>query len=491
MKAFIRTTILCTAIGLSVTSCTKDFAKINTNPNESPAVAPQSLLGPAIYNVISANLDRNLRVNNEFMQVTVTRNDNREFHRYEVRATETEYMWRSWYLQLTNIRDIYNKAEQGRQKGYQVYQGISLILDAWVTSLLTDTYGDIPYFESNLGYSENNTSPYFDEQIDIYRDLLLKLERANVLLNVKDTEKVEISNESFDPIFASDPLKWRKLGNSLYLRLLLRTAHKKELNSIDKIKNILERSSADYPLMSSNEESAILKFTGQEPYLNPFYNSRDLDFNGDKGYSEFFINNLIDLGDPRLSTWATEATLGVYGGMQSGYPKGSIPEIQSRLQLGLKGSTMPGIIMTYPELEFIIAELATKGIIQKNASEHYKNGVRSSIELWGKSITDTYFDNVKVGLQSSDTEEIVLKKIQLQKYFTLMFTDFQQWFEYRRTGMLDLYTGVALQNDGKMPVRLSYPLITQSLNKANYDIAINRIGGDKISSLMWWQIGLK
>lgn len=488
MKAFFKSSILCAALSLSFTSCTKDFVKINTNPNESSAVAPQSLLGPAIYYVITTNLDRNIRLNNEFMQVTVTRNDNREFHRYEVRATETEYMWRNWYLQLTNIRDIYNKAEAGRQAGYQTYKGISLILDAWVTSLLTDTYGDIPYFESNLGYSHNNTTPYFDKQVDIYRDLLLKLERANALL--KENVSVESGNTGFDPIYATDAAKWRKLGNSLYLRLLLRTAHKSELHSVEKIKEILENNTSEYPIMEASEESAILKFTSQEPYLNPYFNARDLDFNGDKGYSEFFINNMLELGDPRLKIWATEATLGVYGGIQSGYPKGSIPELQSRFQLSLKGPAMLGVIMGYPELQFIIAELAEKGIVQKDAIEYYNKGVQSSIEMWGATMPTTYFENAKVAIQVADSPTTRLKKIHLQKYFSLMFTDFQQWFEYRRTGLLDLYTGVALQNDGKMPVRLSYPLITQSLNKANYDDAIGRIGGDKISSLMWWQIGL-
>jgi len=488
MKAFIKSTILCTAISLSLSSCTKDFVKINTNPNQSSAVAPQSLLGPAIYNVITSNIDRNLRVNNEFMQVTVTRNDNREFHRYEVRATETEYMWRNWYVQLTNIRDIYNKAEEGRQAGYQTYQGISLILDAWVSSLLTDTYGDVPYFESNLGYLANNTTPYFDTQEDIYRDLFLKLEKANTLL--QEAAIVESGNSGFDPIFQSDPAKWRKLGNSLYLRLLLRTSHKLELNSVDKIKEILETNTVMYPLMSSNEESAILTFTNQEPYLNPFFNARDIDFNGDKGYSEFFINNMIELGDPRLPIWATEATLGVYGGMESGYPKGSIPEIQSRFQLTLKGPALLGIIMTYPELELIIAELAEKGIVAKNSVDHYNKGVQASIEMWGGLIPTDYFNNTKVGIQNTDTQITRLEKIHLQKFFTLMFTDFQQWFEYRRTGLLDLYTGSGLLNDGKMPVRLSYPLISQSLNKANYDIAIGRIGGDSINGLMWWQNGV-
>ena len=28
--------------------------------------------------------------------------------------------------------------------------GISLICQSWIYSILTDTYGDIPYFQSNL-----------------------------------------------------------------------------------------------------------------------------------------------------------------------------------------------------------------------------------------------------------------------------------------------------------------------------------------------------
>ncbi|ERJ59645.1 SusD/RagB family nutrient-binding outer membrane lipoprotein [Sphingobacterium paucimobilis] len=488
MKNVIKASLIAIVISTSFSSCTKDFVDINTNPNQSAAVAPQSLIGPTIYKMVSANLDRNLRVNNEFMQVTVTTNENREFHRYSIRSSETEYMWRSWFLELTNIRDMYQRAEQGLQPGYQTYQGISLILDAWTTSLLTDMYGDIPYFESNLGYKENNTTPYFDKQIDIYRDLFLKLERANALL--KENKKVEDSYSNFDPLFATNPEQWRKFGNSLYLRLLLRVSHKAELNPIVKLKEILESNTAEYPIMLSNDDSAVLRFQSQEPYINPFFNLRDIDFNGNKGYSEFFINNMLNLQDPRLKTWATEASLGVYGGMQSGYPKGSVPEVQSVFPTTLKGTALLGNIMNYAEVKFIIAELMEKDIIFGDSYTAYKEGVESSITLWGSTLPTDYFANEYVAFLDSDNEEQRLKKIHLQKYLTLMFTDFQQWYEYRRTGLLDLYIGTDLENDGKMPIRLTYPLIVQSLNKKNYDDAVARLGQDAINKSMWWQIGL-
>jgi hypothetical protein len=162
MKFKFNLIIAAATLCITSLSCTKDFVDVNTNPNEAAKVSPQALLGPTIYKTILANIDRNMRINNELMQVTVTTNNNLEFHRYEVRATETEAMWRNWYVELTNIRDIYHSAGIAQQAGFQAYQGISRILDVWVSSLLTDMYGDIPYFQSNLGYKELNTTPVYD-----------------------------------------------------------------------------------------------------------------------------------------------------------------------------------------------------------------------------------------------------------------------------------------------------------------------------------------
>lgn len=495
MKMKLKSIILTAAIGFSLHGCTGDFVEINTNPNQSAKVAPQALLGPTIYKTIVANLNRNLRVNNELMQVTVTTNNNLEFHRYEVRATETEYMWRSWYLELTNIRDIYRSAGEGQQPGYKVYQGISKVLDVWVSSLLTDMYGDIPYFESNLGHHELNTTPVFDRQIDIYRDLFLKLEQANQLLNVPTNaaaaEFIPDAQAGMDPLYGADAQKWRKFANSLYLRLLLRVSHKPELNATLKIKEILETKIAEYPIMQSHDDSAILYFSGQEPYLNPYLNARPIDFNGNKGYADFFIDNLKeddpDLpNDPRLALWATQPTLGLYAGMQSGYRRGLVPEVQSTLHTGLMSHKNLGNIMNYAELQFIKAECVLRGFIVGDAQALYEEGVTSAMNMWGVNVPAGFFNIPRVGFLPADSDTEKLKKVHLQKYFALLFTDFQQWYEYRRTQALDLIPGPGLENR-KMPVRMPYPLISQTVNRANFEEAVARMGGNTPNTIMWWQ----
>lgn len=483
MKLKLKTFIALAAVCFATYSCTDDFVEMNTNPNESAKVAPQALLGPAIYKTITANLNRNLRVNNELVQMTVTTNNNLEFHRYEVRPTETEYMWRSWYVQLTNFRDIYISAAAGQQDGYRAYQGVSRILDVWVSSLLTDMYGDVPYFESNLGYHELNTTPVYDQQIDIYRDLFRKLEEANQLLSEND---IPVSHAATDPLFAGNTLKWRKFGNSLYLRLLLRVSHKAELDATVKIREIVETFADQYPIMSSHDDSAILYFTSQEPYINPYLNAREIDFNGNKGYADFFIESLRETGDPRMAIWATQPTLGVYQGMQSGYPRGQVPERQSTFAPALMSSPLLGNILNYAELQFILAECALREFIDQDLQTYYNNGVTASIEMWGQTVPVGHFSNPRVGILPEDNDTAVLKKIHLQKYFSLFFTDFQQWYEYRRTKALDLYTGPGLEGR-TMPVRMTYPLITQALNKVNFDEASARMGGNTPNTRMWWQ----
>src|SRR5689334_24554939 len=141
--------------------------------------------------------------------------------------------------------------------------GISLVLQSWVYSLLTDTYGDVPYFESNKakpdsGQTAGVVEPAFDRQKDIYLDIFKKLDTANTLL----TANIGIDGAS-DPVYAGNVSRWRKFGNSLYLRLLLRLSGKAEVadQCIAKIKEIVETNKANYPIIASNDESAILKWT--------------------------------------------------------------------------------------------------------------------------------------------------------------------------------------------------------------------------------------
>lgn len=165
---------------LILSGCKKDFEEINTDPVNTPSALPEQLLAPALVNTVRTNMLRNRNFNNELMQVTVSLSDaDGTVFRYEFRNTWADYTWNNWYVQLTNLKDMYAQASDSLTLN-KSYQGISLICQSWIYSMLTDTYGDIPYFES-VKAKEGVLEPSFDKQKDIYLDLFKKLEEANTL----------------------------------------------------------------------------------------------------------------------------------------------------------------------------------------------------------------------------------------------------------------------------------------------------------------------
>ncbi|MCC8407565.1 SusD/RagB family nutrient-binding outer membrane lipoprotein [Mucilaginibacter sp. UR6-1] len=465
------------SLSLFSASCTRNFQEINTDPNSSSFALPQSLLAPAITDVVSANMSRSQRITNELMQITVNMGDtDGKIFRYEVRAAEADYLWNAWYLQLTNFKDIYTG---GKDNLSNTYMAISLICQSWVYSMLTDTYGDVPYFQSNRA-KEGLFLPKFDTQQAIYADIFARLEEANELLKT-GTNVVSTS----DPIFGGNATYWRKFGNSLYLRLLMRVSNKDQA-AIDKIKDMVDVNATNYPIMTSNAESAILKWSGTAPYVSPFSTWRPADWYTPK-LASFFVDNLNEWSDPRIGKWATVFE-GEYAGIPSGYPVGQVPVAKSTLPTALQKEPLLGNVLNYAEVQFILAEAAAKGwITSKPAQQYYQEGITGAITMWGYTVPANYMNYSLIKWDDSYTLDQKMELIHKQKYYALFFTDMQSWFEYRRTGHPVLPKGSGLDNGGVMPARLNYPVYVQAANSENYRAAVAAQGQDVISTQVWWQ----
>jgi hypothetical protein len=480
-----------------LSSCTKDFTNINTDPNGTPTALPQQLLAPALIGTMTYNMMRNRNFNNELMQVTVDISDAEgKVFRYDYRATWADYLYNGLYTELTNFKDIYKVASD--ELNYNPsYMGISVICQSWIYSILTDTYGDIPYFHSNQAKDSAIYEPAFDAQKDIYMDIFRKLDSANVWLG----KNVAIQAGS-DPVYGGVVGNWRKFGNSLYLRLLLRVSGKPEMTEFckAKIREIVEK----YPIISSNAESAILRWTGQGPFTSPYLAVREQDFRA-PGIASFFIDHLTAWSDPRIdiptygsggiNRWGIAPYTGAFEGMPSGYAPGENPIKKSYFYSNTSTSSlmtepMTGMIMNYAELKFIQAEAAVKGWIGGSAETYYNDGVKNSITLWVPTWTmpvQDYLSNA--GMQWDDALSLdeKMERIHLQKYYALFLVDMQQWFEYRRTGHPVLPKGAGLRNNGVMPARMTYPVYVQSTNPTNYKHAVARQGADQIFTPVWWQ----
>jgi hypothetical protein len=478
------------AAGLLISGCTKDFEEVNTNPNTLPETRPELLIESAIYSVRNANQTREHRLVHEMMQVHVTVVNSDEIHRYIIRPSESDYMWNNWYLQLTNFKDAYESAKKlailPNQAYNYSYMGIARIMEVWVTSLITDTYGNVPFTEANRGKTDNIFQPKFDSQKEIYDSLFVRLEEANTLLAQNNALPTALMQR--DPLYAGDLAKWRKFGNSLYLRLLLRASGRPESNATAKIQQMIQTSPTTYPIIANNAESAVLKFTTVTPFVSAFNTYRDYDFNGENGMTEFFVETLNNWEDPRRPKWATTFA-GLYTGIPSGYEPGNQQDRKSFYPAVLKNEPLIGNILNYAEVQFMLAEAAVRGFISTaNAKTYYENGVNNAITFWGLTVPAGHLAKPAIIWVDAETEEQKLEKILTQKYFTFFFTDFQSWFEYRRTGFPDLPIGPGALNNQTVPTRLVYPVSVQSLNRVNYDAAVDAMGADDMLTKVWWDV---
>ncbi len=459
-------------------SCNKNFEEINTNPNGLSKVTPANLLAPALKKSVEYGMSRSQRVNNELMQVTINMGDgDGKIFRYEIRSSEADYLYNNLFLQLYNFKDIYDLAEKADNKSYM---GVSLICQAWLFSILTDTYGDIPYSNALQG-KQLNISPEFDSQESIYKGLFQSLDSANVYLK----GAANLDNGS-DPVYGGNVSLWRKFGNSLYLRLLMRVSEKATMNAPAQIRKMIDEKAADYPVIANNKESAVLRWTGTAPYTSPFSTWRPGDWYAPK-LSSFFVDNLNEWSDPRIQKWASLYD-GEYAGIASGYPIGTNPVGKSALLTSLMTEPLLGNILNYSEIQFVLAEAAVKGWIgTKTAKQYYEEGTKNAIEMWSLEMPKDYLNGQHIVWNESASQSRKMQLIHQQKYYSLFFTDMQSWFEFRRTGYPELPILSGHLNNGVMPARLNYPVYIQSANPINYKAAVQNQGPDNINTLVWWQ----
>lgn len=457
------------------TACTGDFEEINEDPNRIAIISPGTLLNPIIYSMASHHATRSQDITFNLMQVTLPfPSVSGGLHRYDVSPNAGNATWNTSYRWLAGIRDMRSAAQEA---GDVNYEAIALTLNAWVYANLTDVFGPVPMTEAVRG-EEGLLYPVYDTQEFIYETILADLERANALYD----EEMSMVYAS-DILYQNDIAKWRKFTNSLHMRLLLRISNRPETNAFAKLAT-MAADAATYPVFTSNSDSAILQVTGVNPLVSPW--GRPQDFRLGVKMASFFIDNLNAFNDPRLPVIATVATnldtepIG-YRGIPSAYD-GADSQFQydaSTLQISQVTNPMQIFLMTYAEVEFIKAELAQRGYIA-NGQAHYENGVKAAIEHLEADMPANYFDNDATAYNGT------LQQIMLQKYYALYFTDYQAWFEYRRTGLPQLPVTSSMLNNGVMPSRFVYPPDQQIYNPENYSQAVQLIGEDNINTKVWW-----
>ncbi len=471
-------TILLIATSCMALSCTKEFEEVNTDPNRIDKISPGTLLNPIIYDATSFNTSKADDFTFNLMQVALPfPSATGGVHRYDVTENAGSSTWTTYYRLLTNVKEMYNASIQLNDPNYKA---IAITLRSWIYANLSDCFGDVPMTEAARG-DEGILRPVFDKQETIYKTIIADLDSANNLFNTSLTMSF-----GTEILYNNNVSNWKRFCNSLQMRLLLRVSKRTEMNAMAKLRQMIDNPTK-YPVFIANDQAAVLKITGVVPNVSPW--GRAIDFTTFRAMGKFFLDNLNDLNDPRRAKFATQArpstgtgTIG-YMGIPSGYSGGEsqFQFIPSNLNIALVQAPMIGLLMTYAEVELIKSEVELFYNNATAAKAAYEKGVKATVEQWGLTLPTDYFTNTKAAYNGT------LERIMLQKYYALFFNDYQQWFEYRRTGFPVLPIAAGMINDKKVPVRYRYPINVRSTNTENYNKAVQSMGADDFNTKVWWE----
>src|SRR5688500_12714439 len=138
-----------TLVLLLLSGCTDRFDEINTDPNNPTTVPTSTLMANAQKGLLDDIYDEwySGRQSYLYVQYLAQRNYTEE-DRYQLRETVNNNYWVRIYGNIMDLEEIIRINTEAGEKGNVNEIAAARILKAWAMQILTDTYGDIPYFEA-------------------------------------------------------------------------------------------------------------------------------------------------------------------------------------------------------------------------------------------------------------------------------------------------------------------------------------------------------
>ena len=349
------------------------------------------------------------------------------------------------------------------------------LLNVYTYAHLVDVFGAVPYTEA---LNSDNVYPVYDMGTDIYTDLLNRLNTAIAGLDDSDG-----SFGGSDLYYGGDVASWIKFGNTLKIRLGITLA---DVNSTLAQTTI---ESAVAGAFSSNADDCLMPYLSTSPNYNQLY--ADLVASGRHDFvpANTIVDAMNTLNDPRSAAYFTLLDTSTVSGVEKlAYVGGTYGFSNSYSQCShlspwIEEATFPGIMMTYVETCFYLAEAAQRGYdVGETATEWYNRGITASFDFWGASGAAAYIADAAVAYNAANWKELIGMQSWIANY-TRGIEGYNNW---RR---LD-YPQLNLPEDATayvdIPVRFTFPVNEQTLNADNYADAAEAVGGDLITTRVFW-----
>ncbi len=514
--------------------CTDKFDDYNTDEKNPETVTGESLFSNAqkelCDQITSTNVNQNIWKlwAQYWTETTYTDEANYNIISRNIPQNVFRYYYRTTLMDLYQADSIINATGAAFGEDEAVYKNklyIIDILEVYSYQRLVDIFGMVPYTEA-LDI-DNNIYPAYDKGSDIYADLL---DRLNA-----DIAGLDPTQDSFgsaeDLYYSGDVSKWIKFANTLKIKLGISIADYDATMAKEAVESGVNG------CFASNDDDCLMTYLQASPNYNPLY--ADLVATG---RHDFVIANTLtdvmnDLNDPRMAAYfsnpvtfpyqtdddgnkldttlttgngklllytdvdgndslvykttpftlspsdAHDKTVKIYSGGKYGY---SSPFAQySHIADAIQEPDFNGILMTYSEVQFYLAEAAARGYdVPQTTEEYYNEGIRASFDFWGVSGADDYVSNPDVAYTTA--EGTWKQKIGTQSWLASYTRGLVGYTTWRRLDYPILNIAKSIKTYDEIPVRFTFPVNEQTLNKTNYDAAAEAIGGDELTTKIFW-----
>ncbi|WP_338761433.1 SusD/RagB family nutrient-binding outer membrane lipoprotein [Bernardetia sp. ABR2-2B] len=491
-------TLVAASLATFMFGCNPD-PDINIDPDEPSTAFPSFLLTSAQKELTDNIWDQwaNGRRGMQLSQYWAS-NQYSDESRYAFRPGISNTLWAIYYAGvIADLNEIIrlNTENPDAYVGFGATENqiaVAKITRAYMYQIITDTWGAAPF--SQAGNPDEFLYPKYDSQEEVYNGIINDLNDAVSSINTGGARVLG------DVIYNGDMSKWLLFANSLKLKVGMRIADVSPSLAQQTVSSAVAAG-----VFQSNSDNALFSYLSAAPNNNPL--NEDRKTRGDFAMSNVFVEQLLDLNDPRLALYAAPTLSSspsdpmdvkyvgeVYGLSESDAANTADQDISQPSDLVLQ-PTSPGILMTYSEVQFLLAEGVERGFVSSgSAAEYYNSGISASMNYWSDgSLSDqdiaayTAQSNVSYSaLKASGQEwnEIIGK----QKWVALYMQGLEAWTEYRRLdfGILQAPADGALEGDGNVPVRILYPINEQSSNGESYTAAVAAQGADALTTKLWW-----
>ncbi|MGI9551269.1 MAG: SusD/RagB family nutrient-binding outer membrane lipoprotein, partial [Aurantibacter sp.] len=295
-------TIILTMVWL-LPSCSLD---INDDPNNPTTAELFELLPAAEVSLIGPFSDLVNAITSSAVQTRVsTRHDN-----FTVDRSTVDLLW-TQDLYSGGLKDLEEIIALGTETENFHYTGIAKIFKAYIFSMMVDVWDDLPFTDA---FQPSLDQIQYDDGAQIYEQLFVLIDEG-----IADLDKPSsLSPGADDLIYNGDLEKWKKMGETLKMKMLI------QIRLVDtsvgnRIQQIID--AGNY--ITSPAEDFQFHFNSSSAPENrmPLFVS-DYVFKIDNRISTYFHGLLDDNSDPRIPYYFFNQTPGTFVGRDSGNPEG-------------------------------------------------------------------------------------------------------------------------------------------------------------------------